>query len=136
MNCIVLFPNPKPKGGKQAAIRKLDDGAEQCNLRTKKGRASYEDRKRAMWKRQGHMCCLYTHIASCPGPLSLDEATFDHEIPRGHGGGFRDDRIEIKVRRKDGTVKIKWQNGAAHALCNYLKGSRRISYNAAHNDAA
>lgn len=78
-----------------------------------------------MWERQGRMCCLYGFLAECPGKLNWDDATFDHEVPRGYGGREQDDRIEIDGRRR---------NGAAHYHCNALKGSRRIAYNAAYND--
>jgi hypothetical protein len=89
-----------------------------------------------MWDmrdRQHCICCLYGHIPQCPGKLNRDDTTFDHETPRGYGGGERDDRIEIEIKQPDGTVKVKWQNGAAHSLCNFRKGSRRIPYNARHN---
>jgi hypothetical protein len=105
----------------QVAVRVFRDGREVCNTRIAAGKAIYEGRKMAMWERQGRRCCLYRHIRSCPGRLEWNEATFDHEVPRGHGGGSRDDRIVLP----DG----KWQNGAAHWRCNSLKGSRRIGYN-------
>ena len=130
---LYLFPKPGKKP--PVAIRTLRDGKEQCNLLTKQGRDEYMRRKRVMWERQGRMCCLYSHIASCPGKLNWADSTFDHEIARGLGGGARDDRIEIEVRQPDGTIKIHWQNGAAHAYCNVAKGSRRINYNTAHNIA-
>lgn len=113
-----------------AGVRVLRDGKEQCNLLIKAGRDEYERRKRVMWERQGRMCCLYKWIASCPGKLSWAVTTFDHEVPRGHGGGARDDRIEIAIKEK-----VLRQNGAAHAYCNCQKGSRRIPYNDAYNDA-
>jgi hypothetical protein len=52
--------------------------------------------------------------------LRLEDATFEHEAGRGHGGGHRDDRI---------IVNGKNINGAAHRSCNGQKASRRINYN-------
>jgi hypothetical protein len=119
--------NPKPSQikSKPEAIHYSRDGREQCNLRTKEGQDEYERRKRAMWDRQMHICCLYGFIESCPGKLNWADAMFAHEIPRGHGGGSRDDRIEVKG---------KLQNGVAHARCNSLQGSRRINFNVPYND--
>lgn len=106
-------------------VIRYPNGREECDLTSKKGMDAYIARKRTMWERQGKMCCLHGHIEQCPGKLFWQDATFDHEIPRGHGGGARDDRIELPDGRR--------QNGAAHAYCNRLKGSRRIPYNAAYN---
>lgn len=127
-----LFPKPSQIKKQPVAIRVLKDGKEQCNLLTTEGRHTYRDRTRQMWERQGHICCLSGHIKSCPGKLNWSDATFDHEIPRGHGGGSQDDRIEVPDPK---TGRMKWQNGAAHSWCNMMKGSRRIPYNAAHNQA-
>jgi hypothetical protein len=96
------------------------DGREVCNLQTVSGKHIYWERIEAMWTRQKGICCLYGHIPQCPGPLRLDDATFEHEDGRGMNGGHRDDRIR-KAGRK--------YNGVAHALCNQLKASRRIPYN-------
>lgn len=95
------------------------DGREKCDLNSKAGRDEYMGRIRKMWERQNRICCLYGKIEQCPGRLTLREATFEHEDGRGMGGGHRDDRI-----MKDG----KPYNGAAHGLCNSLKGSRHIDY--------
>jgi len=132
MTLLTLFPKPSQIKPKPLAVRIYRDGREVCNQLTKEGRDIYEGRKRKAWERQAQMCCLFGHINSCPGKLNWSDTTFDHEVPRGHGGGSQDDRIEV-VDKKTG--KVLWQNGAAHARCNYLKGSRRIKYNAAHNDA-
>jgi len=105
-------------------IRVLKDGREIINLLCREGHEEYEHRKRAMRERQGGICCLFGHIKGCPGKLNLADCSFDHEIPRGMGGGSRDDRIEINGR---------WLNGASHWLCNSIKGSRRVPYNDAHN---
>lgn len=97
-----------------ASIKIHRDGREVCNRHSAQGRAVYRDRTEQMWRRQGKLCCL------CSLPLSKQEATFEHQDGRGMGGSTRDDRIW-----KDG----KPYNGAAHGLCNALKGSRRITYN-------
>lgn len=127
MGRVPIFPKPSQIKIKPVAVRILRSGAEQCNQLTKEGRDEYERRKRIMWERQGRECCLKGHIVSCPGKLNWADVVFAHEIPRGHGGGSHDDRIVI-----DG----KWRNGAAHARCNSLQGSRRISFNEAYNQEA
>jgi hypothetical protein len=86
------------------------DGREVLNAHTVKGVTEYRRRVAVMWTRQNGNCCL------CLKPLRLIDATFDHTVPRGMGGGTRDDRIEINGRAI---------NGAAHWLCNSEKGSRR-----------
>jgi hypothetical protein len=121
---LPAYPKPSQIKIPRTAVRVLMGGKEQCNLLTKEGRDEYQLRKRIMWERQGRVCCLHGHIASCPGKLSWADAVFAHEIPRGHGGGSHDDRIEVDGKR---------QNGAAHSKCNYLQGSRRIAFNAAYN---
>jgi hypothetical protein len=121
---LPLFPKPSQVKRKPVAVRISKDGKEKCNQLTKEGRDEYADRKRRMWERQDRVCCLYGFLKSCPGNLKWADTTFDHEVPRGHGGGSQDDRIEVKGKRL---------NGAAHAQCNVEKGSRRIPYNAAHN---
>lgn len=87
-------------------------GREVC-LRTAAGRREYRKRVELMHERQMGLCAI------CARPLRLEQATFDHERPRGLNGGFRDDRIEV-----DG-VPI---NAAVHGLCNSAKASRRIQY--------
>ncbi len=140
----MTLPFPKPGDIKRepVAVRVFADGKERCNLLTKEGRDTYRNRTRMMWERQSKICCLYGHIKTCPGKLFWQDATFDHETPRGHGGGSRDDRIEVPmIDGKTGKIvvdatgqpKMKWQNGAAHNRCNIEKGSRRIHYNEAHN---
>ena len=116
-----LFPKPKQLKTVPVAVRTAKDGREIVNLLCKAGRDEYVRRKRLMWERQGRFCCLYGFIPGCPGKLRWEDAMFAHEIPRGHGGGARDDRTEI-----DG----KWLNGVAHPQCNSLAGSRRIKFNA------
>lgn len=108
---------------KRPGLWTYPDGREVCLTigmvkQSLQGRKEYRRRIQAMWDRQNGICCLFGHIKECPGPLRLEEATFEHE--NGRGGGKRDDRIEV-----DG----KWINGAAHWFCNNIKGSRRIKYN-------
>ena len=117
----LAFPKPKDLKILLVYIRVLRDGREICNRMHPDGRAEYRWRTGLMVDRQGYRCCLEAYAPMCPGPLSIEEATFDHEFGRGAGGGKRDDRIELP----DGT----WINGAAHALCNEWKGSRYIDYN-------
>lgn len=108
-------------------VIRYPSGREVCHLMSKKGLDVYMARKRQMLERRGGMCCLHGHIPTCPGKLFWKDCTFDHEVPRGHGGGSRDDRITLP----DG----RWLNGAAHSACNIAKGSRRIPYNDAYNAA-
>jgi hypothetical protein len=125
---LPAFPRPGQVKVVQVAVRILRSGAEICNLLTKAGRDEYIHRKRVLWERQGRICCLYGFIPSCPGKLNWADSSFEHELPRGHGGGSRDDRIERVVKGK-----TLWLNGASHAWCNSKKGSQRIDFNAAHN---
>jgi hypothetical protein len=134
MTMIPANPKPKDQKQKQPAVRVKRNGAEVCNMLTKTGRDIYRGRVREMWERQSHICCLSTAIPECPGRLNWADATFDHETPRGYDGGNRDDRIEIEIQNRDGSVTVLRQNGAAHFTCNALKGSRRIDYNKIHND--
>ena len=106
------LPKPKdmPKPRTWEPFKTYPDGREECDLDHKAGQEEYKTRIKLMWVRQKRLCC------DCMGPLALAHATFEHEIPRGLGGGFRDDRIE-----KDGQ-RI---NGAAHKWCNAERGSPR-----------
>ena len=116
------FPKPSDIKHEPVTVRVMKDGREVCNLLTKAGRDEYTRRKRVMWERQKRRCCLEKHIAECPGKLTWSDAVFEHEAGRGHGGGTRDDRIEV-----DG----KPQNGVAHPECNLKKASVKIHYNEA-----
>lgn len=71
------------------------------------GWREYKRRVSVMLQRQNYRCCL------CKGRLSLADATFEHQRRRGMGAAWRDDRIT-----KDGQ---DW-NGAAHWICNSLRG--------------
>lgn len=78
-----------------------------------------------MRDRQEGRCCLEFYAPMCPGWLSEDESSFEHQTPK--SGGRRDDRVEIPDPENP-DVKI-WINGAAHVPCNQWKGSRYIDYN-------
>jgi hypothetical protein len=122
---------PKPEPAPRPVIKIMDDGREIILLGPKRdptgeGRTIYRGRIAEMLKRQEGICCLYGFIKTCPGKLLLKDATFEHE--NGRGAGKHDDRTALP----DGT----WINGAAHLLCNGEKGSRRIAYNRARNQAA
>lgn len=88
------------------AVLVYPDGREVC-VNSAAGWQEYKRRVQVMWQRQGRRCCL------CGSPLSLANATFEHQRRRGMGAAWRDDRIE-----KDGA---DW-NGAAHWVCNGEKG--------------
>lgn len=88
------------------AVRVYPDGREVCQDNAA-GWREYRRRVKVMWLRQGGRCC------DCGKPLSLGNATFEHQRRRGMGAAWRDDRIE-----KDGQP---W-NGAAHWVCNVEKG--------------
>jgi hypothetical protein len=115
-----MTTKPKP-----VPVRIYRDNREVCVLTCKAGADEYQRRKRVMWERQNHMCCLHGFISSCPGKLNWADAIFAHEVPRGLGGGSRDDRIDIGGKRL---------NGVAHSQCNYIAGSRRIRFNDAYNN--
>jgi hypothetical protein len=116
------FPKPSDIEREPETVRVFSDGREICNKLTVTGRREYRWRVEAMRLRQKGRCCLEGYIPECPGALLASEATFEHE--NGRGGGRQDDRIEVNGR---------WQNGAAHALCNHIKGSRKWKYNHTHN---
>ena len=88
------------------AVRVYRDGREVC-VDSPAGWREYKRRVKAMLERQNHRCCL------CGKPLALGNSTFEHQRRRGMGAAWRDDRIF-----KDGQ---EW-NGAAHWICNGVKG--------------
>lgn len=88
------------------AVIVYPDGREVC-VNSSAGWQEYKRRVKVMVQRQNFRCCL------CNRPLSLANATFEHQRRRGMGAAWRDDRIE-----KDGQP---W-NGAAHWVCNGEKG--------------
>src|SRR5579871_3809975 len=92
------------------AVRVFPGGREVCNLKTIAGNDEYCRRIHLMLIRQKGLCC------NCRKPIYPESPCFEHEVPRGLGGGWRDDRIEING---------KPVNGASHILCNSVRGSRR-----------
>lgn len=103
--------------------KKFADGREICLTtgkdRTAKGVAEYRRRTLEMRLRQHGICCLLGKVKQCRGLMSIEETTFEHTRPKGMGSAFRDDRI---VDEETGDP----MNGAAHLICNGIKGSRRI----------
>jgi hypothetical protein len=114
----LAYPKPKEIHRAVIVVRTYRDLREVC-MDNKAGRAEYRWRTLEMRTRQKGICCLHAYCPVCPGAMTEEQATFDHEY--GRGGGKRDDRIELP----DGT----WINGACHAVCNVFKGSRYIPYN-------
>lgn len=88
------------------------NGRQVCTA-TVAGRREYTRRVQLMRDRQQGLCAI------CGCWLAPDEASFDHQHGRGMGAGHRDDRCEV-----DGVP----QNAAAHAICNYKRGSTRAPY--------
>lgn len=109
---LPAFPKPSQVKKQRPAVKVMKDGREICQLNTRAGQDEYARRKEAMWERQGKLCCL------CWKKLAKGLMTFEHDEGRGHGGGHRDDRIEVNG---------KPINGVAHPLCNVKKGSVRKS---------
>ena len=118
---IPAFPKPSQIKKVKPAVRVMPSGREVCDLKTKAGRDEYNRRIEEMLVRQNGKCCLQISekCRKKQGSLSKAVATFEHQVPRGHGGGSRDDRI-----MKDG----KPINGASCFDCNSAIGSRRIGY--------
>jgi hypothetical protein len=108
----ILRSAPKPEHSLRyetilnGAVRVYPDGREVC-VDSPAGWREYKRRVSVMLQRQNRKCCL------CGRPLSLGNATFEHQRRRGMGAAWRDDRIF-----KDGQ---DW-NGAAHWSCNVEKG--------------
>jgi hypothetical protein len=91
----------------QPGVIRYADGREVC-LDAPDGRREYKRRIELMLKRQNGSCCL------CRKRIhSIHDATFEHQRRRGIGSAFRDDSVE-----RDG----KPYNGAAHWICNFVKG--------------
>jgi hypothetical protein len=97
---------------KREPIKTLRDGRQVCDLKTASGLREYKRRTEFMWLRQEGICSI------CIEPLRLDEATFEHDDGRGHGGGHRDDRTEINGEP---------YNHAVHGFCNVRKASVRLA---------
>jgi hypothetical protein len=103
MHGVILYPN----------------GRQKCD-RSRAGRMEYKRRTALMWDRQKGFCGLQIS-PDCPGKITLEQATFEHQDGRGMGGAKQDDRIETMV---DG--KIEAYNLASCTHCNVLKGSRSL----------
>lgn len=103
----LAFARPGQQRSTRGAVKTYQDGREVCQ-ETRAGRAEYSRRTEQMYVRDATICCI------CLLPIAaLEEATQEHKGKRGMGGGFRDDRI-------DG-------NGVAHAWCNSMLGSKRLT---------
>lgn len=89
-------------------------GREVCQD-TAEGNREYKRRTMEMRTRQRNICPVCTRF------MHEDDTTFDHEIPRGHGGGSRDDRIWIV----DEEGNMMPRNFATHGWCNSERGSKR-----------
>jgi hypothetical protein len=107
----VLACQRPPKRRREAVEEPEGPGGRQVCTKTAGGEREYRSRTETMWLRQEGLCGI------CGLPMRIEEATFDHENGRGHGGGHRDDRIEVNG---------VWQNAAVHGMCNVLKGSVRL----------
>jgi 5-methylcytosine-specific restriction endonuclease McrA len=88
-----------------SALLIYDSGREICRS-TPEGRVEYNRRKRIAWESQGKCCAL------CGKRLRLSYATIDHILPRGMGGGMRNDA--------QGAIQC-----VCHS-CNIEKGSQRL----------
>lgn len=66
-------------------------------------KAEYQRRREQAWDRDRGICCL------CGLFVPLEQATAEHIIPRGMGGGKRDDRLS--------------NLGVSHWACNNFRGS-------------
>lgn len=108
------LPSNRPVTYPKLGVRIFPDGREVC-LENAEGKRLYRRRTLAMRDRQLEICRL------CGLWMHEDETTFDHGIPRGMGGGFTDDRIDI-VDEEGNFI-----NTAAHMKCNGAKGSKRLA---------
>lgn len=96
---MTLKPKDQPRARKPKSRLILD-------TRTPSGRAKRDALLLKKAKEQSWQCAL------CGGYMTSESVTWDHIIPRGMGGGTRD----------DGEHNIQ----AVHGRCNSLKGSRRL----------
>jgi len=86
-------------------------GRQVCTA-TKGGRREYQRRREQMEIRQNFKCAICGRIFLV--------MTFDHEVGRGYGGSYRDDRIV--------DANGNWINAALCETCNTFKASRRYSW--------
>jgi hypothetical protein len=89
------------------AVRVYPSGREVCQDSTA-GWREYKRRVKAMLERQEGRCSL------CGKRLALNQATFEHQRRRGMGSAWRQDKIT--------DAEGNWVNGAAHWVCNSVKG--------------
>lgn len=97
---------------RKGAVKKFEDGREVCSDNAA-GKVEYRNRTLAMHARQGGMDPITGEW------MNYRDVTFDHEAGRGHGGGHRDDRIEV-----DG----EWQNAALSVESQGIKCSKRYKW--------
>ena len=122
---VPAFPKPRQEKKEVPWIKIHRDGREVLNTKTERGGKEYAARKWKMYARQEGTCCLYGFNPDCPGRMRKCDASFEHED--GRSAGRHDDRIELP--------NGDWINGCSHILCNSWKGSRKIPYNDARNEA-
>jgi len=96
-----------------SGVKVYRDGRECCQDNAA-GRREYKARIALMWERQLGLCAI------CRRAIALEEATYEHAIPRGHGGGNRNDACNFP----DG----RWRNAATCWKCNSAKGSKRYEW--------
>ena len=78
LSYVPAFPKPSQVKRELPHVKVFPDGREVCETRLDhpegaEGRAEYKRRKKAMWKRQKGICCLYGFLPQCPGKLLLKE---------------------------------------------------------------
>lgn len=114
------IPRFKRSSESLSAVKEYADGREVCR-NNEAGRYEYCSRLMCMFVRQWDSEVGYVRCCDCGRRLTWEDATFEHEVPRGLGGAWRDDRIAIFKHGKF----IRSINGAAHLYCNSERGSRR-----------
>jgi hypothetical protein len=92
------------------SVKTYPDGRQVCQENAA-GKREYKARITEMWLRQEGICPI------CGRWMDQNEATFEHEIPRGMGGGSRDDRTHDANGNE--------LNFATHGRCNRERGSQR-----------
>lgn len=97
---------PPPSGSNPAAARTVDNERRVPRMKPRSAQAKRRYRiRKELWKAQGKRC------AYCHAPLRIHEATFDHVIPRAHGGTSRQSNLVIACwdcnRRKG--AQLDWE---------------------------